>query len=224
MDTAKRSTDDTITYEPHQRAVLEYMLCRCRNRRGLIVYHGMGSGKSAIGAGMVRNMVVLPPPQRRREGGDRRLPQGQSQPQGQSHPPRHASSKARATQTKATLTKATLRHNDDDDDSRCDQWVLLAPKALHAQWQGDYVRRFALREASAYLDHDEAWDVLAPAHDNNSAAARPRIDFARTLLVVDEAHNLSRTMARLSPARRALAYEALWRFRRRILLTGTPVY
>ena len=146
-------------YMPQQRSAIDYMVCRCHNREGLIVYHGMGSGKSVIGAGLVVNMKM--------------------------------------------------------------PWVLLAPKSLHNQWQEDYVNHFQMMKPSHKIElcSDNATSLL-------NVLANPAYadTFAESLIIVDEAHNLSRCLETLTPEKRKLAYTSLWRFKRRILMTGTPVY
>ena len=146
-------------YMPQQRSAIDYMVCRCHNREGLIVYHGMGSGKSVIGAGLVVNMKM--------------------------------------------------------------PWVLLAPKSLHNQWQEDYINHFQMTKPSHKIElcADNATSLL-------NVLANPAYadTFAESLIIVDEAHNLSRCFETLTPEKRELAYTSLWRFKRRILMTGTPVY
>ena len=96
--------------------------------------------------------------------------------------------------------------------------VVLAPKGLLGMWRNEYVKEYGSvlpKDVTCY-SYDAFWDAM----DNKTDAWRQN-----RVLVVDEAHNLSQWLSsRLPVHRRTPCLKKLFQFRKRVLLTGTPIY
>ena len=95
--------------------------------------------------------------------------------------------------------------------------VLVAPKGLLPMWKKDYLTKYAtvLPRVKCY-SFEAFWEAM----EHKDAAWR-----GKRLLVVDEAHNLARWLSTTLPVdRRTPCLEMLFQFRKRVLLTGTPIY
>ena len=96
--------------------------------------------------------------------------------------------------------------------------VIIAPSGLVSQWQNDYIKKYKhyLPEISLLTSYENCWSLLASKNE----AWR-----SRHTIIIDEAHNLSEWLGRkIDIKKRLKSINYLFQFKKRILLTGTPVY
>lgn len=96
--------------------------------------------------------------------------------------------------------------------------VLVAPAGLLGMWRTQYLATYqrSLPANIECYDFDDFWRVM---RKKDASWRRER------LLVVDEAHNLAQWLSTKLPVdRRTSSLQALFEFKKRILLTGTPMY
>jgi hypothetical protein len=99
--------------------------------------------------------------------------------------------------------------------------VLLAPKGLLAMWESDYFKPYEsiLPPVVRMLSYEDFWDNMERMGSKGEEWRK------RHLLIADEAHNLSTWLSSKLPVeRRHACLQCLFQFRKRILLTGTPIY
>ena len=96
--------------------------------------------------------------------------------------------------------------------------VLVAPAGLLGMWRTQYLATYkrALPTSIECYDFEGFWRAM---RRKGAAWRRER------LLVVDEAHNLAQWLSTKLPVdRRTSSLQALFEFKKRVLLTGTPMY
>ena len=96
--------------------------------------------------------------------------------------------------------------------------VLVAPAGLLGMWRTQYLATYqrSLPANIECYDFDDFWRVM---RKKDASWRRER------LLVVDEAHNLAQWLSTKLPVdRRTSSLQALFEFKKRVLLTGTPMY
>ena len=96
--------------------------------------------------------------------------------------------------------------------------VLVAPAGLLGMWRTQYLATYrrALPASIECYDFEGFWRAM---RRKGAAWRRER------LLVVDEAHNLAQWLSTKLPVdRRTSSLQALFEFKKRVLLTGTPMY
>lgn len=99
--------------------------------------------------------------------------------------------------------------------------VLLAPKGLISMWEADYFKPYhkLLPSVVKKLSYEEFWDDMEKMGDKGVAWRK------KHLLIADEAHNLASWLStRLPVERRHICLDYLFQFKKRVLLTGTPIY
>ena len=99
--------------------------------------------------------------------------------------------------------------------------VLLAPSGLLSMWQKDYFAKYRhiLPRIAKVLSYEAFWEEM---HKMGKHGEGWR---GKHLLLVDEAHNLSTWLSDKLPVNeRHECLQCLLQFKKRILLTGTPIY
>lgn len=98
--------------------------------------------------------------------------------------------------------------------------VLVAPGGLLSMWKNDYIKPykhlFSHYSKLKTFSYETLWDYIEK---------KPDKWFQARILIADEAHNLAFWLStRLEVKRRNTCLQRLFLFKKRVLLTGTPIY
>jgi superfamily II DNA or RNA helicase len=90
------------------------------------------------------------------------------------------------------------------------QFLIVCPNSLISQWKGDYIEKYqsTLPKNVGVISYEQTDDFLKTF---------PKSEVLRTTLILDEAHNLVNYIEKIP-------MKSLQQFRKRILLSATPIY